>query len=197
MIVGLTGGIGSGKTTVLSYFKEKEFVATYIADERAKWLMNNSIELKYKLIAIFGEDAYLDGKLNRKYISSIVFKDPTKLQQINGVVHPAVKEDFLLFVTKHKDKIVIYESAILFESNSYQNCDFIISVSSPLKDRIQRVMKRDQIEEKEVLSRIKNQYSDAKRNLQSHYVIHNISFNKTSNQVDKIYNILTKKRTFV
>lgn len=197
MIVGLTGGIGSGKSTVLSFFKEKENVVTYIADERAKWLMHNSDALKKQLLDLFGNQVYENGLLNRKLISSIVFENPKMLSKLNMIVHPAVRSDFEDFVSKNPTKIIVYESAILFEVNSHKNCDLVITVFMDLQERIKRVIERDSVNKEEVLKRINNQYSDTKRNLQSNYLIYNNSLSATKSEVDRIYNILTKKNVFV
>lgn len=193
MVVGLTGGIGSGKTTIVKLFQEFENVATYIADDRAKYLMNHSKEIKQSLIQVFGEKSFTNGILNRNYLSDIVFKDKSKLDVINSIVHPAVKNDFQQYVQKNKNKIVIYEAAILFESGSYQNCDFVISISVPLEERINRVLKRDNTSKEAVLQRVKHQWTETKRNLLSNYIIWNNSLEKTKHQVKNIYNILTFK----
>ncbi|WP_337994868.1 dephospho-CoA kinase [Polaribacter ponticola] len=119
MIIGLTGGIGSGKTTVANYFSEFKNVAIYIADIEAKKLMNSSQIIKEKLIKEFGEEAFLDNVLNREYISSIVFNNKDKLSSLNAIVHPEVKKHFKDFVKNNVDKLyIIYENAILFESKS-------------------------------------------------------------------------------
>ncbi len=197
MIVGLTGGIGSGKTTVLSLFEKKQNVVTYIADAKAKWLMQNATEVKNKLIQAFGQESYKDNTLNREYLSQIVFYNPEKLKELNSIIHPAVKKDFEEFAALNRDKIIIYEAAILFEHNSENRFNFIISVSSNKNDRVNRVIKRDNIQKGEVISRIKNQLSDTQRNLQSHYIIFNNSIEELESKVDEIYNILTKKADFV
>ena len=164
MIVGLTGGIGSGKTTVANFFSEFDDVAVYIADYEAKKLINTSIEIKEKLIIEFGERSFLNNELNRKYISDIVFKNKTKLAILNSIVHPAVKKHFQEFVKNNSNKkYIIYENAILFESKSDENCNIVITVHVPLKNRIKRVMKRDSTSKKEVLQRIKNQWQDDKK----------------------------------
>lgn len=193
MIIGLTGGIGSGKTTVAEIFAEKPDVVVYIADQRAKWIMNNSEKVKKELILNFGDNAFLNGEINRDFLSKIVFNNPEKLKLLNEIVHPAVREDFSVFAQKHKAYIIIYEAAILFETNSQDKFDFIIHVYTPQEIRIQRVKKRDKLTEEDILQRIKNQWSDSKKNLQSHYVILNQDITETATQIQNIYNILTKK----
>ena len=198
MIVGLTGGIGSGKTTVANFFAEFENVVIYNADSEAKKLMNSSDEIKAKLIAEFGEESYKSNQLNRTFISDIVFKNKSKLQVLNSIVHPVVKKHFHDFVITHKNKdLIIYENAILFESKSNFNCDIIISVYTPLETRIQRTILRDNSSRKLVEARIKNQWLEDKKLLQSNYVIDNLSKEKAKFQVLRIHNILTKRSSSI
>mgnify|MGYP000675191794 CR=1 FL=1 len=195
MIVGLTGGIGSGKTTVAKFFSEFKNVAIYIADIEAKKLMNSSQIIKEKLIKEFGEEAFLDNVLNREYISSIVFNNKDKLSSLNAIVHPEVKKHFKDFVKNNVDKLyIIYENAILFESKSNFFCDIIITVYAELNTKIKRVLLRDSVTKKEVLNRMKNQWDDEKKILQSNYIICNENLDDTKNQVNKIHNILTQKK---
>lgn len=194
-IVGLTGGIGSGKTTVANFFLEYQNVAIYIADVEAKKLMNSSEIIREKLVKNFGELCFVDGKLNRKYIASIVFNKKEKLSKLNAIVHPEVRTHFQNFVKNHhhhKDYI-IYENAILFESKSNLFCDIIITVFADVNTKINRVISRDKSTKKEVLSRMKNQWSDGKKMLQSNYVISNENLAETKLQVQRIHNILTIK----
>lgn len=197
MVIGLTGGIGSGKSTVLSLFKDKPNVVTYIADDKAKDLMQSNDFVKKQLIKAFGKQIFKNNILDKVYLSKLVFNDKSKLSIINDIVHPAVKEDFFSYCIEHKGKIVIFESAILFEANSAKNCNKIISVTAPLKERIQRVKLRDAVDEKTVMNRINNQYTDTQRNIQSHYIIYNDEIDETAIQVNNIYNILTKNPTFI
>ncbi|MCI2227898.1 dephospho-CoA kinase [Polaribacter sp. MSW13] len=193
-IVGLTGGIGSGKTTVANFFSEFKNVAIYIADKEAKKLMNSSIVIRKKLLQEFGENAYLDNQLNKKFISEIVFNNQKKLSVLNAIVHPEVRKHFNNFVKQNSDKAyIIYENAILFESKSNQFCDIIITVQSSLNTRIERAILRDNVSRKEILDRIKNQWLEDKKTLQSNYVILNEELMNTRIQVKKIHNILTKK----
>jgi dephospho-CoA kinase len=194
MIIGLTGGIGSGKTTVAKFFSEFENVAIYIADVEAKNLMNSSETIKEKLIIEFGERAFIDQKLNRKYISEIVFKDAEKLASLNTIVHPEVKKHFKIFVENNLDKAyIIYENAILFESKSNLFCDFIISVYADINTRIKRVTARDIATKEEVFNRIQSQWNDDKKILQSNYIISNKYLDETKKKVQTIHNILTEK----
>jgi dephospho-CoA kinase len=194
MIIGLTGGIGSGKTTVAKFFSEYKNVAIYIADIEAKSLMNSSEIIKKKLINEFGENSYSDQKLNRKYISDIVFNNTEKLAVLNSIVHPEVKNHFKKFIEKNLDKTyIIYENAILFESKSNLFCDYIISVYANLSTRIDRVTVRDTSTKEEVFLRIQNQWNEDKKLLQSNYIVSNEDLAETENQVHTIHNILTEK----
>ena len=194
MIVGLTGGIGSGKTKVASLFKKQDAVAVYIADAEAKIIMNSSETIRAQLIQLFGKETYQNNQLNRQYLAKIVFEDTKKLTTLNSIVHPEVKKKFQEFVVQNADKAyILYESAILFESESAQQCNFIISVFVHQEERIQRVINRGRNTRTEVLSRIHNQWKEDKKLLQSHYIINNYALQDTEASVLKIHNILTKK----
>ena len=194
MIVGLTGGIGSGKTTVAEVFKKLDSVAVYIADIEARKIMNSSDVIRTQLLQAFGEETYKDNELNRQYLANTVFESEEKLTILNNIVHPEVKKHFLDFATRNADKsYVLYESAILFESNSSQQCDFIISVFLDKEERIKRVLERDKTTEKEVLSRINSQWKEDKKLLSSNYIIFNYAIQDTKKAVLKIHNILTEK----
>ena len=193
-IVGLTGGIGSGKTTVANLFAEFNNVAVYIADVEAKKLMNSSSVIKEKVELEFGKESYKNNELDRTYISDIVFKDKSKLQTLNKIVHPEVRKHFQDFIKKQTNKaFIIYEAAILFESKSNLLCDFIITVYVDLETKIERVISRDNTTKKEVLNRMKNQLNDTPKLLQSNYVIFNKNIQETKLQVEKIHKILTEK----
>lgn len=191
MIVGLTGGIGSGKTTVLKMF-EALGAETFIADEEAKKLMNADRELKQQIISLLGENSYTKGKLNNKYIAEQVFNNKTKLLQLNQLVHPKVKTQLLNSASKNNHKILIYEAAILFESGSYKLCDAVITVTAPLKLRIERIVKRDEVSEKDVLARINNQLNDIEKIKKSQFVIKNWQLQSTKQQVLTIFDLLLK-----
>ena len=168
-IVGLTGGIGSGKTTVAQVFKSLG-VPVYNADEQAKALMQSSEIIKQKLIHLLGDDCYSDNQLNRFFIASKVFSDKRLLEKINAIVHPQVAAHFDQWYTKQNAPYVIKEVAILFETKSQHLFDFIITVVAPLEIRIQRVMNRDQKTKNEVMSIIKNQLPDSEKINQSNFV---------------------------
>ena len=194
MIVGLTGGIGSGKTTVAEVFKKLDSVAVYIADIEARKIMNSSDVIRTQLLQAFGKETYKGSELNRQYLANTVFESEEKLTILNNIVHPEVKKHFLDFATRNADKAyVLYESAILFESNSSEQCDFVISVFLDKEERIKRVLDRDKTTEKEVLSRINSQWKEDKKLLSSNYIILNYAIQDTEKSVLKIHNILTEK----
>ncbi|MCP4052632.1 MAG: dephospho-CoA kinase, partial [Mesoflavibacter sp.] len=140
-LVGLTGGIGSGKTTIANFFKELG-VPIYIADTEAKALMNRSKVIKRKLIALFGDNAYQNEKLNRDFLSKQIFNNKDLLQKMNAIVHPKVASHFTRWVKKQEAPYVISEAAILFENGSYTKYDYIITVTAPEEVRLKRVMSR-------------------------------------------------------
>ena len=198
MIVGITGGIGSGKSLVAKTICSLDNTAYYHADKEAKLLINTLPSLKENIIAVFGEKSYQDNTLNRKYISSLVFKEPELLKSLNNIVHPAVKEHFRNFIASQKENtLIIYENAILFETNGDLICNIIVSVNAPEDTRIKRVMERDAVTKKQVKDIIKNQWSDTKRNLLSNYTIQNIEKDETLLKTKNIFNILTKKLLFI
>lgn len=170
--VGITGGIGSGKSLVCKIF-EVTGSPCYYADDRAKALMNEDPELAEKLKYHFGADIYEDGHLNRAKLSGMVFNDPSKLQTLNDIVHPAVGKDFDRWRAQSTSDIVFKEAALLVESGSYKNLDFLICVTAPDETRIKRVMKRDQVSREDVLNRMKNQWKQEEKAAKSDYVIEN------------------------
>ena len=193
MIVGLTGGIGSGKSTIVKMFSEFENIAIYIADDEAKKLMSTSKKIKTQLISEFGNEVYVNNELSRSYLASIVFQNKEKLAILNSIVHPVVNEHLQGFIKKNTNKAyILYENAILFENGSDSFCDKIITVTAPEEVRINRVIKRDNTTVEDVKNRIKNQWSEPKKTLQSHYVIDNVNLTYSKQQVLKIHNYLTK-----
>ena len=159
--IGLTGGIGSGKTTVAKVL-EVLGIPVYYADEAAKDLMYKNELLKQQLIFHFGESTYLDdGQLNRKHLSSIVFADKEKLELLNSLVHPVTVADAKDWFSKQTAPYVIKEAALLFESGTAEGLDFIIGVTAPATLRIKRVMDRDNVTADEVKRRMNNQLDDS------------------------------------
>lgn len=188
-IIGLTGGIGSGKTTIAGHFKSLG-IPVYIADDEAKKITNQPHILN-KIKSIFGSSVFENELLNRKKLGEIVFNNPDKLNELNAIIHPEVKVHFNEWLQNHsKDPFVIKESAILIETGEYKFCDFVITVIASLEKRIERVTKRDGVSEIEVMKRIKNQISDDKRILKSNYIINNDIFENSKNETQAIYNLL-------
>lgn len=184
-IIGLTGGIGSGKTTVANYFIAKN-VPVYIADDEARKITDSKIVVD-KIEKVFGNQVVDNKKVNRTALANIVFKDKEKLAQLNAIIHPEVKKHFEKWLkTKTSSNYVIKESAILFESGSYKDCDAVIVVTAPLSLRIERTMKRDNIDRESVLQRINNQISEEEKIKKSDYVIQNVLLKDTHSQVDEL-----------
>lgn len=195
MIVGLTGGIGSGKTTVAKLFNDLG-VPIYVSDIEAKQIMVTNESLINKIKGLLGEEAYINKELNRTYISSKVFENKKLLNELNKLVHPTVAEDFLKWYNKQDEQYVIKESAILFESGSYKNCDLVITVTAPLEERINRVVFRDGVTRKQVLHRVMNQLSDEDKIDRSNFIVSNKTIEGARNQVEKINTqILNKIRS--
>lgn len=189
VIIGLTGGIGSGKTTLVNYMQSLG-IPVFIADEEAKKAMQSPHVLD-NVKANFVNAIFENGHLNRQQLASIVFSNPEKLKELNNIIHPEVKRQFAIWLDQHKTvPFVVYEAAILFESGSYQNCDYIITVTAALEDRIIRVMHRDNCSREQVLQRINAQWTDEERALKSNYVIDNTSTQSAKHEIDKILKIL-------
>ena len=184
-IIGLTGGIGSGKSTISKEFKCNS-IPVYDSDTRAKILMNSSKVLKAKLIEFFGSSAYSNGFLNKKYISNLIFNDSSALNKINSIVHPAVFDDFINWKSRLNNDFVIYESALIFESGSYKSNDYNILVISDINKRIERVIKRDNVKKDDVLLKINNQWPDQKKIPLADYVFENSSVNENRKLVSSL-----------
>lgn len=191
-IVGLTGGIGSGKTTIAKHIKSMG-IPVYIADDAAKKILLLPETLN-ALKLVFGKTVFDGELLNKDKLSKIVFNNPEMLKQLNQIVHPAVKKDFDNWLQINNDQpLVVKEAAILFESGSYKDCDAIITIVAPIEERIQRVVERDHINSEAVLSRINNQWTDEMRMDKSNYVIENKDIIKACAQTEKILeNILNQ-----
>jgi dephospho-CoA kinase len=170
--VGLTGGIGSGKSMVARIF-EVFGIPVYYADEAARQLQNNDPELKRGIIGIFGPRAYREGKLDRKYISGMVFQDKEKLDQLNALVHPATIHDAGRWMKQQTAPYAIKEAALIFESGSQRDLDYVIGVTAPESLRIKRTMQRDSITAEEVMKRMENQLQDRIKMRLCDFVIHN------------------------
>lgn len=171
-IIGITGGIGSGKSVVAKVLTSMGF-PVYNSDTRAKELINSNSELISQIKKEFGENIYTERGLDRKKMASIVFNNPEKLSLLNRLVHPAVGKDFENWVEKQKTELVFKEAAILFETGIYKSLDVTIVVTAPLETRIKRVMKRDSVSQEEVKNRMKNQWSDEEKIKLADFVIDN------------------------
>lgn len=185
--VGLTGGIGSGKTTIANLFATEFAIPIYIADTKAKELIAQDTHLQQEIKALLGEEAFVEGKYNTAFVASIVFSTPEKLQALNQLIHPYVQQDFERWREEQHSPYVIKESAILFESGSYKDCDYIITVTAPLEERIRRVMLRDKIDRKTVEKRIKNQWNDENRIKLSTFVVYNRDFGRNLDKIQTIH----------
>lgn len=185
LIVGLTGGIGSGKTTVARQF-ERLGIPVYIADEEARKLMKDPAVVS-KISEALGGGVIDNGQIAAPKLAALVFSNPEKLALLNSLVHPLVARHFSEWVKRQQSSYVIKEAAILFESGSYKQCDKIITVTAPVEVRIERVMSRDKSSREEVESRMANQWPDEKKIALSDYVIENISIETTQAQIDKIH----------
>ena len=190
-IIGLTGGIGSGKTTIANYF-EQQGIPLYIADDEAKKILNTPLAVK-EVTDAFGEGILTSGFPDRAKIAALVFNSPHKLQVLNNIIHPKVSEHFKDWLEKQKDKkFVIKEAAILFESGSYKDCDKIILVTAPKEVRINRVMQRDSVTREKVLERMSAQWEEDKKAGLSDYIINNIDLENAKKEALKILNTLKK-----
>ena len=192
IIVGLTGGIGSGKSTILNYFRDYGYPC-FESDEVGKKLLQ--VDLKETVLNLFGEELYDEkGILDRKALSKKVFSNSKLLEKLNDIVHPAVNETFEKFKKKYQNfPVVVKEAAILIESGSYKSCDIIVLVKAPLDVRIKRIVDRDSVNESEVIARMNNQWKDKKKEKYADYVIENISLVETQEKVKNLIKKLNNK----
>ena len=192
-IIGVTGGIGSGKTTIINYIKQKGF-AVYIADEAGKKIMQNTNVIN-QVNKLFNNEVLLpDGMLDRSKISKIVFNNKELLEKLNNIVHPAVGKDFDTFLEKNNsEKLIFKETALLFEAGLYKTCDATILITAPLDVRIKRVMLRDKVSKEEVLKRVKNQMLDEDKAKLATYIVENIDLQTAFKKIDVIIQKLLNK----
>ena len=170
--VGVTGGIGSGKSTICKVF-QKLGAPVYYADQEAKELMVSNSNIVREIKNVFGEESYVDEKYNSAYISSVVFKDESKLETLNKIVHPEVARHFSDWINKQNFPYIIKEAAILFETGSYKSMDYNILVVTEEEERIRRVMDGDDISKEEVVSRISKQWNDKQKSKFADYILKN------------------------
>ena len=189
-IIGLTGGIGSGKSSVLEIFK-KIGISTYNADESAKKIISSDKKIIYSIKQLFGEDIYDENELNSKLVSKIVFNDKEKLKSLNSIIHPAVAIDFDNFCFKHRDETyIVKEAAIIFETKTENLFNKIIYVKAPKEIRVDRVMQRDNLSRDDVLNRIQNQINETSIIDKCDFIIDNINFSELEEKVIEIHNTL-------
>lgn len=187
--IGLTGGIGSGKSTIAQHFKSKG-IPVYIADTEARLIMQDA-KVVEAIKNAFGTAIYENNQLVREKLASIVFNNPEKLQVLNAIVHPAVRLHFENWLLSHKEHpFIIYESAILFETGSYKDFDAIITVTAPKEIRIERVIKRDNTTAEQVSKRMEAQWTDEQRTEKSDFVIENSILSLSLIKTDEILKIL-------
>lgn len=189
--IGITGGIGTGKSTVCKIFSILE-IPVYEADTRARWLMNNDRELKDEISRQFGKEAYTqDGELNRAYLAAQVFNESDKVKLLNSLVHPRLGKDYLQWVQKEKEApYLLNEAALMFEAGRYQMMDKVIVVTAPLELRIARVLQRDpQRSREEVLAIIAKQMPEEEKITRADYLIHNNEQQMLIPQVLKLHRV--------
>ena len=193
LVVGVTGGIGSGKTTVVEFFEELK-VPAYIADQEAKKLMLSDTDLVSSIKNEFGSQSYLENNsLNKAFLSEQVFTDEKKLKKLNTLVHPVVRKDFKLWLSKQNTSYVVYESALIFETQQQDFFDLIILVTAPEDLRIKRVMKRSGISKNEIKNRINKQMPDNLKKRYVNYVIDNLDKRQTKLEIIKINDKILNK----
>jgi len=190
--IGITGGIGSGKTTVAKVF-EVLGIPVYYADEAAKEIMHKNEPLKQQLIFYFGKDTYVDGKLNRKHLSSIVFADKEKLELLNSLVHPVTIADAEQWFKQQQSPYVLKEAALLFESGAAEGLDYVIGVTAPSAIRIKRVMDRDGVTADEVKKRMLNQIEETIKIRLCDFIIYNDEQQMILPQVLKLHEELLRR----
>lgn len=190
-IVGITGGIGSGKTTIANYFKTFG-IPVYVADTEAKALMHRSKIIRRKLIQLFGEDAYVNDQLNRPYLASKIFNDKSLLSKMNAIVHPKVGKHFQRWVQKQNAPYVLKEVAIIFENKLQTQYNYIITVVADKDERIKRVLQRENTSEEKIKAIINNQLPDDYKIKHSDFVITNNHIETAKQESEEIHHKILK-----
>ena len=196
MKIGVTGGIGSGKTTVCRVFTSLG-IQVFAADAEARKIMDSDPEVIEKVNSIAGKNIYNEGILNRSELANLIFNDRELLEKINQVVHPVVRENFKLWHELQNSDYVILEAAILFESGSYKTVDKIITVIAPLEERIERVMRRNSLTREQIMERIHNQTDDQFKVARSDYVIDNSDNSLIMPEILRIHDEILKQINLV
>ena len=181
--IGLTGGIGSGKSTIAKIIETLGY-PVYISDSKASELINRDEEIKKHLTELFGKDIYQpDGYLDKKRLATIIFNDKEAIKQVNGIVHPAVTRDFMEWCSAQRRPLLFFESAILFEAKLENLFDYIILITTDLETRVERVISRDSTTREKVIERINNQMPDEIKQTKSDFVIYNNNDDKVIKQI--------------
>lgn len=192
--VGITGGIGSGKSLVSKILETFSYPVFY-SDQVAKDIINNHLEVKAELVQLIGPEVFIGANLNRQYLANIIFNDEKVREQVNAIVHPRVRAAFIDFVQKQESNLVFNEAAILIESEGYRDLDKTVLVIAPEDLRISRVMSRDQISKDEVRSRIQNQWSDTQKIEYADFVIVNNEIEPLLIQVEELVDQLSSSKS--
>ena len=187
--IGITGGIGSGKSVVSSLLTLAG-IPVYVADDESKNLTESSPVIQKKLKSLFGDDIYLNGNLDRKHLASLIFSDEVILKKVNSIIHPVVREDFQQWVSKQKAKRCAMESAILFESGFDKDIDVVLMVYAPVELRLTRTMLRDGASEADIMKRMNRQMPDELKRKQADFVIVNDDVQALMPQIEQFLKIL-------
>jgi dephospho-CoA kinase len=190
--IGVTGGIGSGKSYVCRLLEERGF-AVYYSDTESKKLTNTHHVIREKLISLFGDMVYLDGELNRQFLAEKIFSNEELRLQVNEIIHPIVRADFANWASLQKGDFVFNEAAILFETGGYKEMDFTILVYTDMPIRIERLKKRDGLTEEEILARVQKQWPDEKKLKLADFVIVNDDSHDLQSQIDELILFLKSK----
>lgn len=189
MTIGLTGGIGSGKSTIAKVLESMGYPVFY-SDQVAKDLMNSDESLQSEITAHFGEKSYVNGELNRAFLAEKIFTNPSDKAVLNELIHPRVRASFVNFAQSSEAKLVFNEAAILFETGAYSNFDKTLLVTAPVETRIKRVMKRDNCSREDVLNRMNNQWSDERKIPLADFVVNNGDSDSVLSQVEVVVEAL-------
>lgn len=184
--VGLTGGIGSGKSKVAEFLRDRE-VAIYDSDSRAKELMMSNEALREALIAEFGQECYTADGINRAWLAQRVFNNEAELAKLNAIVHPAVMRDFAEWAEVQEGNYVVLESAILLEAGLESHVDVVVAVMAPKELRLERAMLRDGAKREQIEERMRNQMSDEERTDRAKYAIVNIDLEELEEDVEQLH----------
>lgn len=183
--IGLTGGIGSGKTSIAQILEAMAY-PVYYSDLRAKFLSDEHPAIRQGLIDLLGEEAYIDGTLNRVFVSECIFSNPDLRLKVNQVIHPIVRKDFDDWAEQQTSSLIFNEAAILFETGAYQQFDAILLICAPIDIRIQRVMLRDHCSKASVEDRIQSQWTDEQKRSLTKYCVENDGRQPVLIQLEKI-----------